>query len=123
MRKFNLVFYETLNGKVPAIEFLNSLDVKMRAKTNSMLKMLQNNGHELRAPYSKHLTEGIFELRTELGNNINRILYFFYSGGNIVITNGFIKKTKKTPRREIELAKKYRQDYLDREAIKNERKI
>jgi phage-related protein len=55
--------------------------------------------------------DGIFELRTIQGNNITRILYFFVVGKQIVLTNGFIKKTQKTPKKEIELALKYRDDY------------
>jgi len=41
-------------------------------------------------------------------------LYFFYIGQKIILTNGFIKKTQKTPKSEIELAKKYRHDFVDR---------
>ena len=48
-------------------------------------------------PLAKHLDDGIFELRTVQGNNITRILYFFVVGKTIVLTNGFIKKTQKTP--------------------------
>jgi len=49
-------------------------------------------------------------------SNITRILYFFYIGRRIILTNGFVKKIQKTPHNEIELAKKYRKDYLEREA-------
>jgi len=51
-------------------------------------------------------------LRAQVGNNISRILYFFVIGKKVVLTNGFIKKTQKTPQKEIELAKKYRKDFL-----------
>lgn len=65
-------------------------------------------------PYSEHLRDGIFQLRTQLANNISRVLYFFYDGQKIILTNGFIKKTRETPPKEIEKAKKYRDDYLER---------
>ena len=65
-------------------------------------------------PYSKHLSEGIFELRAKVGADITRVLYFFYVERYIILTNGFIKKTQKTPPKEIERAKKYRADYLRR---------
>ena len=42
------------------------------------------------------------------------MLYFFYDGQDIILTNGFIKKTKTTPPNEIEKAKKYRDDYFER---------
>ena len=78
------------------------------------ISILQDNGYELREPYSKYLTEGIFELRARVGSDITRALYFFYVDSRIVLTNGFIKKTNKTPIKEIEKAKKYRADYLKR---------
>ncbi len=64
--------------------------------------------------YSEHLVDGIFELRAKVGSNISRVLYFFVVGRKIIITNGFVKKTQKTPKNEIELAKKYRNEYLNR---------
>lgn len=82
--------------------------------------MLQEKGNAMRAPYTKYLEDGIFELRTKQGTNISRVLFFFYYDGKIVLTNGFIKKTQKTPRREIELAKKYRLDYIERFENSNE---
>ena len=86
----------------------------MRAKMSDTISILQDNGYELREPYSKHLSEGIFELRAKVGSDITRVLYFFYVERHIILTNGFIKKTQKTPPKEIERAKKYRADYLRR---------
>ena len=48
------------------------------------------------------------------GNNITRVLYFFYYGGRIILTHGFTKKTQKTPRAEIEVARKRAEDYKNR---------
>ena len=114
MPKFEVEFYETASGDQPAKEFLLSLDKKMRAKMADTISILQDNGYELREPYSKHLSEGIFELRAKVGSDITRVLYFFYVERHIILTNGFIKKTQKTPPKEIERAKKYRADYLRR---------
>lgn len=114
MPKFEVEFYETPNGDQPAKEFLLSLDKKMRAKMADTISILQDNGYELREPCSKHLSEGIFELRAKVGSDITRVLYFFYVDRHIILTNGFIKKTQKTPPKEIERAKKYRADYLRR---------
>ena len=55
----------------------------------------------------------IFEVRTIEGNDIVRILYFFDNGKIIIATNGFVKKQKKTPKSEIDLAKKRRKDYYN----------
>lgn len=123
MKKFEVEFYETETGRQPAKEFLLSLDKKMRAKMLHMISILQDNGNELREPYSKHLSEGIFELRAKVGSDITRVLYFFYVDRQIILTNGFIKKTMKTHPKEIVLAKKYRADYLLRRENEYERKI
>ena len=64
------------------------------------------------------LKDGIFQIRAQQEGNISRVLYFFAVGKRIVLTNGFTKKTPKTPPGEIELAKEYRADYERREALK-----
>ena len=79
-----------------------------------VIGLLESFGTELREPYSKHLEEGIFELRAQVGTDISRVLYFFVVGRQVILTNGFIKKTQKTPSGEIETAKRYRQDFLER---------
>ena len=114
MKKFEVQFYEKRNGDVPVEQFLNSLDMKMRAKLVGIISILQDYGNQLREPYSKIIEDGIYEIRGQVGNNITRVLYFFYCDGKIILTNGFIKKSQKTPREEIEKAKKYRNDYIER---------
>lgn len=114
MPKFEVDFYEKANGEQPAKEFMLSLDKKLRAKLADTVMILQDNGYELREPYSKHISEGIFELRAKQGSDITRVMYFFYVDRHIILTNGFIKKTQKTPQSEIEKAKRYRADYLKR---------
>ena len=110
----NIEFYELPNGTQPALDFLDSLDKKMRAKVVRSIDLLEKYGSSLRPPDSKELSDGIMELRIALGSNITRMLYFFIIGNTAVITNGFIKKSQKTPKNEIALAKKYREDYMRR---------
>lgn len=111
---FRIEFYETEDGKQPIIEFLDSLDNKMAAKLVGLMELLEEKGTDLRLPYSSHLEDGIFELRCKQGSNVTRSLYFFYEGNIIVVTNGFVKKTQKTPRNELNLAKKRRLDWIRR---------
>ncbi len=111
---YKLEFYATADGKEPVVDFLDSLDPKMAAKLLGLMELLEKNGPLLREPYSAPLGDGIFELRCKLGSNITRALYFFYTGKQIVVTNGFVKKTQKTPRKEIKLAKERRKDWLSR---------
>ena len=114
MPEFEVNFYETANGNRPAEDFLMSLDTKMRAKMLRMIHMLMKNGNELREPYSKFISDGIYELRAKVGSDISRILYFFMIGHRIILTNGFVKKTQRIPVNELEKAKRYRADYLER---------
>ena len=78
MSEFEVIFYELPNGECPAEKFIGNLPAKMNAKMIGLLEILEENGNRLREPYSKHLDDGIFELRCQVGNNISRVLYLFY---------------------------------------------
>ena len=108
---FDIEFYEKENGKVPVADFLDSLSHKNRAKVASDIWLLGNQGNLVGMPKSKPLKNGLFELRSKFPDGISRIFYFFMKGNKIVMTNGFIKKTLKTPGNEIETALKYKSDY------------
>lgn len=116
---FEIIFYELDNGTIPVSDFLNRLDTKMQAKAIRTIELLEVNGNQLGLPHSKFLKDSLFELRIKIGSDISRILYFFYVGKKIVLTNGFIKKTQKTPPSEIELAQKYRSDFLKKYSKEN----
>lgn len=118
--RFEVEFYEKENGNQPVREFIISQEKKMIAKILDMINLLQDNGYQLREPYSKALENGLFELRIKSGSSISRIIYFFYVDRHIILTNGFVKKTQKTPRIEIDKAIRYRDDYLSRSGDSNE---
>ena len=111
VKLFEVEYYEKSDGTYPAEEFILSQDIKMQTKLFRLLELLELKGNELREPYSKSLSDGIFEIRAIQGNNITRVLYFFVVDKKIILTNGFVKKTQKIPENEIVLAKKYRKDY------------
>lgn len=108
---YEIILYDDKDGRCPVQEFLDSLEPKLLAKTLRTIDLLEMNGPLLREPYSKPLENGIFELRSEQGSDITRVLYFFIIGKKAVLTNGFVKKTQKKPNEEKELAKKYKADY------------
>ena len=114
---FEIEFFEKDDATCPVQEFLDSLDDKMAAKVYGMMDVLAMAGNTLRKPYSSKLNEHIFELRVIQGSNITRVLYFFFVGKHIVMTNGFAKKQQKTPPRQIEIAEKYRKIYLQRKGV------
>lgn len=114
MQNFKIEYFEKGDNTRPAEEFILSEDFKLQAKIFRMLELLELKGNELREPYSSYLTDGIFELRSKQGSDVSRVLYFFVVGKKIILTNGFRKKTQKTPKSEIELAKKYKAEYEQR---------
>ena len=115
MAEFKVEFFTKANGKCPVLEFIDELDVPMKAQLLRAIQVLELHGNLVRGSWSKLLGDGIFELRARSGNNISRVLYFFFVGKRIIVTNGFIKKTQKTPKQELETAKKYRAEFMERE--------
>lgn len=111
---FEVDYCEDGNGCRPAEEFIDSLEPKMRAKVFGRLELLEEHGNRLGMPYSRHLEDGIYEVRTSQGSNITRVLYFFTVGNRILLTHGFVKKTQLTPKREIERAKRIRASWKER---------
>ena len=108
---YQVEYYEKENGDRPAEAFILSQDNKMQAKLFTLLTFLEEAGPALREPYSKALGDGIFEGRATQGSDISRVLYFFVVGKKVILTNGFVKKTQKTPVQEVARAKRYRADY------------
>ena len=108
-------FYTTQSGKSPVVEFLDSLNSKQAKKVTWVLNLIESTP---RVPkdYFKKLTgtSGIWEVRIQSGSNIFRLLGFLDNGKFVVLTNGFIKKSQKTPRNEIEIAEQRKTDYLHR---------
>ena len=86
----------------PVKEFIEVLPVHDRAVVRARIDFLAEIGNRAREPLSKSLGGGLFELRVKA----SRIFYCFKPGGVIVLLHGFIKKSQKTPRREMEIAQK-----------------
>jgi len=74
--------------------------------------------------YLKHIvnTNGLYEIRVQVGNDIVRIFCFFETGKLVILINGFQKKTQKTPKREIEMALKLKAEY-ENEKLNNSRGV
>lgn len=114
----NLEFYAKDNGQVPVKEFLKSLPTKLRAKAFSDITLLNEMGNNLREPYVKPIkgqkNKGLYELRITFSKDTIRIFYFTYINNKYILLHGFIKKSMKTPTREIDKARKYMEDYKRR---------
>ena len=114
MEEYEIELYEKIDGSCPIAEFLDELEPKMWAKVARNIDVLAEHNINLREPLVKSMKEGIFELRTQQGSDITRIFYFFYVGKKIILTNGFVKKTQKTPQKYIDIALEYKNDYISR---------
>jgi phage-related protein len=128
---FTIEYVELPNGRVPARDFVDSLDDKAAARVDAFIDRLRVYGNRMQGKFVKKLTGDIFELRVKQFDRIFRVLFFYQPGMLIVIASGFQKKTEKTPPAEIakaeELRKlwmKYRNRYTgsrkEREAILKE---
>ncbi len=115
MRIVTCSYYSTDSGKSPVKEFIDSLDPKSQRKFFFVVELLEEFGHKLPEPHAKYIGDEIFELRFKGREGVIRVLYFFFHGDKAILTNGFVKKSNKTPirekltaieRRKIFLAKK-----------------
>jgi len=100
-------------------DFLKTLSPKVKAKVIWTIRIIENLPI-VQAEYLKHIegTDGLYEIRVRYGSDIYRIFCFFDYGRLIILANGFQKKTQKTPRKEIDLALKIKQEY-ELEKLKN----
>ena len=109
-----VVYYVSQAGSIPAMDFIASLDKSSRRKFFYTIGLLEKFGHLLGEPYAKYLGCSLFELRFTAKEGNIRALYFFAQRNKAVLTNGFVKKTAKTPQREFAIALERRRDYLAR---------
>ena len=114
MQEYICIFYETVDGRRPVEKFIESLDAETQDKFVIKQQLLQDFGPQLRHPHTDHLGEGLFELRFKGKEGQIRVLFFFFYEKRIIFTNGFVKKTQKAPRKEIEIAQERRKDFLTR---------
>lgn len=110
-------FYKDKNGKSPVLDYLRELTNKkdkdsiIKAnKINDYIQMLSEYGTQAGEPYIKHLDGDIWELRPLR----DRILFVGWANGSYVLLHHFMKKTQKTPAREIEKAKRELADLVER---------
>lgn len=99
-------------------DFYKPLNQKVKDKVDYVLQILISI-QKVSTKFFKHLEDGIYEIRIEVGSNIYRIFTFFDDNKLVILLHGFHKKTQKTPRKEIERAKKLRRDYYADKESKN----
>lgn len=86
--------------------WVENLPVTIRAYYARITERMSNHGPHLGLPYTRAMGDGLFEIRTTGREGIARIFYCPEVGGKLVILHGFIKKTVKTPKRELATARR-----------------
>jgi len=112
MSRYRCVYYQTRAGRIPVKEFVDSLHGRTQHKFFNVVILLEEYGKNLPRPHAQYIADDIFELRFVGIEGGVRIFYFFFHENKVVLSNGFIKKTRKAPKREIELAKERKKAYL-----------
>ena len=121
---YRIYFYKDKNGREPVREYLETLAQKngkdSRVKLNKIrdyMKILSIHGTRAGEPFVKHLDGDIWELRPLR----DRILFAAWDGKSFVLLHQFMKKTQKTPSKEIEKAKTKLVDYRKRSGSHEEK--
>jgi len=116
---YEVHFYEDTQGKQPVKEILIALRDKSKTSKNeriqyqkilTCIRALENYGTRVGEPTVKHIEADIWELRPLS----HRIFFFYWRDNKFILLHHFVKKTKKTPPREIEQAKRIKKDFLER---------
>ena len=112
MSKYEIIFYQSKSGKNQILDFINKLMIKDKAKITWILELLIQHGKSLSHPYLKFLknSQDIWELRPKN----YRIFLSFIEEKNIILLHIIVKKTNKTPKKDIKLAQKRLNEYLRR---------
>jgi len=121
---YEVEFYRDKNGKSEIVEYLDELRAKGATSKNERVNCdkilayiiaLQQYGTRIGQPTVKHIDGDIWELRPIN----NRIFFFYWKDNKFVLLHHFIKKTNKTPLREIEQARSRMKDFIERHGDKN----
>lgn len=112
MNGFSIEYVGLPNGRIPARDFIDSLDDKAAARVDAFVERLRIFGNRMEGKFVKKLTGDIFELRVKQFDRIFRILFFYQPGMLILITSGFQKKSQETPPAEIARAERLRKLWL-----------
>jgi len=110
MNKWKILFYRTASGREPVKEFINKLADKNQAKILHHIDLLKQYGLSLRQPYLKRVsgTSKLWELRP----GVYRIFLSAFPQSKILLVHMIIKKSQKTPKKDLKLAEKRLKEYL-----------
>mgnify|MGYP006268763231 CR=1 FL=1 len=107
-------YYKDDKGNEPVADFFDSLPLGTQTKVFRLIDLLGDYGVLLKEPYTKQIKDKIREIRIRDNRGAVRVLYFTFTGKRFILLHGFVKKSEKTPQKEIEIAEKRMNDFLQR---------
>ena len=110
-REYEIEYYVAAGGECPVKDMLDAMPLKHEAKVRKFFELLEERGPGLPRPYADALRGKIRELVVDFQHHGYWFLHF-YAGKAIVMTHGFLKKTRRTPPAEIERAERCMRDWL-----------
>lgn len=110
MKKLQAIFYATEQGNEPVREWLKSLPADDRKSIGEDVLTVQY-GWPIGMPLVDSLGKGLWEVRIKLSSNRIARIVFFMDENTMILVHGFIKKTQKTPKNEIDLAYTRKKEY------------
>jgi phage-related protein len=111
--RWRLVLFTTATGRCPVAEYHDGLSGREAVRLMRTIQLFEEAGPELGAPHVRYLGDKLWELRVT-GTIQHRVLYFAAPGRRLVLLHAFTKKTPRTPRAEVAVAKMRMADYLER---------
>ena len=108
-KKLRARFYETASGRKPVREWLLEIDQDDRRIVGYDVQTVEF-GCPVGMPICRPLGEGLWEIRSNLGDGTIGRIIFCIIDGEMVLLHGFVKETQKTPKQDIELARKRRKE-------------
>lgn len=114
VRKWRIIYWESRSGQQPIYRFIEKQALKAKAKIFNTFELLEEYGVRLGTPHVKKLSGTVlWELRI-LGQDSLRFFYVAHIGKEFLILHGFVKKSQKTPKKEMGLALKRLSEYRER---------
>ena len=108
-------YYMDSRGREPVADFIDSLPVEVQAKILRLIDLLADYGVLLKEPYTRQIRGKLRELRIKAKSGEIRVFYFAFAEKRMVLLHSFVKKARRTPIRDIEIAKRRLDEFVNRQ--------
>ena len=109
-KSWEVVLYSGKDGRDSVINEIDDFGANNSAKVFRVIELLKTYGHTVLETHIKHIDRKFWEIKIDK----YRVLYFLYENQHYILVRAFMKKTQKTPEKEIEIAEKRYADYVSR---------